>query len=105
MREPVVTANWSRDAILRFEGGGGLEMWVIGDECCDGSRRSSEAKDCQYFCSYVRFAGPAGSFVGCRSWTSAAIVGVGGVKSADEAFDVVELRRFETFWWSGPCTI
>jgi hypothetical protein len=50
-------------------------MCVIGEECCDGSSRSSEPKDDQYFCSAVRVEGPLGSFMGCRGWTSAAIVG------------------------------
>jgi len=76
MREPVVTAKRSWDETVRFEGGGsGVEMWVIGDECCDGSRRNSELKDCQYFCSAVRVEGPLGSLRGCKSCTLAAIVG------------------------------
>ena len=77
MREPVVTANWSREGRPRFRGGG-QDMCVMGDECCDGSRRNSEPKEAQYFCSYVRVVGPEGNFIGCRSWTSAAIVSVRG---------------------------
>ena len=49
-------------------------MWVTGDECCEGSSRSSEAKEFQYFCSDVRVEGPFGNFRGCKSCTSAAIV-------------------------------
>lgn len=74
-RDPVVTAKRSCDADRRFEGaGGGMEICVTGDECCEGSRRSSEANEFQYFCSEVRLEGPFGSFIGCTSCTSAAIV-------------------------------
>lgn len=96
-RDPVVTANRSCDADSRFEGGGGgIEMWVTGEECCDGSSRSSDAKEFQYFCSDVSVEGPFGSFVGCSSCTSAAIVGW------LELLGVVVLLQFaihETFWW------
>lgn len=43
--------------------GGGKEICVMGFECCDG-RRSWLEKECQYFCSGVRVAGPAGSYMG-----------------------------------------
>ena len=47
-RDPVVTANKSCADTVRFEGGGGgNEMWVIGEECCDGSSWRAELKDCQ----------------------------------------------------------
>ena len=52
-------------------------MCVTGEECCDGSSLSSDANEFQYFCSDVRVEGPFGSFKGCRSCTSAAIVRVG----------------------------
>ena len=67
-REPVVTAkrSWA----------GGTDMWVMGDECCDGSRRSSEEKEFQYCCSDDILEGPFGSFTGCSGCTSAAIVRV-----------------------------
>lgn len=58
-----------------------MEMWVTGDECCDGSSRSSDVYEFQYFCSEVRVEGPFGSFSGCCSCTSAAIVGVSGCMS------------------------
>lgn len=50
-------------------------MCVTGDECCDGSRRSSEANEFQYCCSEVIVEGPLGSFTGCSSCTSAAMAG------------------------------
>jgi hypothetical protein len=53
-------------------------MWVMGEECCDGSSRSSEAKEFQYCCSDVIVEGPFGSRTCCSGCTSAAIV-VGGV--------------------------
>jgi hypothetical protein len=78
-RDPVVTANKSCGADCRLDsGGGGMEMWVTGEECCDGSRRSSEVKEFQYFCSDVSVEGPFGSFRGWSSCTSAAIVEVAG---------------------------
>jgi hypothetical protein len=74
-RDPVVTANKSCDTDWRFEsGGGGMEMWVTGDECCDGSSRNSEVKEFQYLCSDVSVEGPFGSFKGWSSCTSAAIL-------------------------------
>lgn len=74
----MVTAKSSCGAESAFKGGGGgIEIDVTGDECCEGSRRSSEVKEFQYFCSAVTLEGPLGSFSGCTSWTSAAIVRVG----------------------------
>jgi hypothetical protein len=72
-------------------------MWVTGDECCDGSSRSSEVKEFQYFCSDVSVEGPFGSFRGCRSCTSAAIVCVDeNVAGAKLSF------AMELFWKVGP---
>jgi len=64
-------------------------MWVTGDECCEGSSRSSEAKEFQYFCSDVSVEGPFGSFRGCKSCTSAAIVGVGCDRFARSCWSLV----------------
>jgi hypothetical protein len=89
-RDPVVTANRSCDADWRFEaGGGGMEMWVTGDECCDGSSRNSEVKEFQYFCSDVNIEGPFGSFKGWSSCTSAAIL----YRGAKLSFTM------QLFWW------
>lgn len=74
-REPVVTAKRSWAETVRLEGGGGgYEMCVTGDECCDGSSWSCELNDSQYRCSAVAVAGPLGSLIACSGWTSAAIV-------------------------------
>jgi hypothetical protein len=79
-----------------------MEICVTGDECCDGSSRSSDEKEFQYFCSDVRVEGPFGSFKGCSSWTSAAIAYRWACRrceclegSGDDAAAVIE-----TFWWS-----
>jgi hypothetical protein len=75
-RDPVVTAKRSCAADCKFDSGGGaIEMCVTGDECCEGSSRNSDVYEFQYLCSEVNVEGPFGSFRGCSSCTSAAIVG------------------------------
>ena len=79
----------------------GIEMCVMGDECCDGSSRSSEAKEFQYFCSDVVVDGPFGSLIGCRGCTSAAMVSVvEGFLWSVKLFARRDKRTFELFWWS-----
>ena len=63
-RLPEVTAKVSGGgAVVSAVDGGGKEICVMGFECSDG-RRSWLEKECQYLCSGVRVAGPAGSFTG-----------------------------------------
>lgn len=99
-RDPVVTAKRSCAGPRRFEAGrGGIEICVTGDECCDGSRRSSEPKDDQYFCSAVMVEGPEGSFMGCRGWTSAAIMGSAYVGIGGGVVVTVALALRPNFFW------
>ena len=64
IREPEVTAKVSAGFVREFCGRVGYVMLVIGEECCDGSRRRGEVKVNQYFCSGVSALGPFGCFVG-----------------------------------------
>lgn len=96
-RDPVVTANRSCGAVSEFEGGGGgIEICVTGDECCDGSRRSSEVNEFQYCCSEVMVEGPLGSFTGCSSCTSAAMAGYYAQSVCDWRVCSFALRRPRT---------
>jgi len=62
MREPEVTAKQSgaEEEALELREGGGHVMLVIGEECCDGSRKMGDVNVSQYFCSGVRDEGPFG---------------------------------------------